>query len=61
MKTNRTELFNLTDDPGEMNDLSAQFPEKTMDLNQILLDKLKDTNAKFAADNPDYIMEIIKP
>lgn len=57
----RTELFNLKDDPGEMNDLSAQFPEKTMDLNQILLDKLKDTNAKFAADNPDYIMEIIKP
>ena len=42
---NRTELFNLADDPGETTDVSEKFPEKTGELQKILNRKLTDTNA----------------
>lgn len=40
------ELFNLTNDLGEINDVSMQYPMKVMELNDKLLEWLTDTNAK---------------
>ncbi|MEN8117893.1 MAG: sulfatase [Bacteroidota bacterium] len=51
---NRTELFNLADDPGEATNIAAQNPEKIAELKAILDKKLADTNAKFPRPNPDY-------
>ncbi len=50
----RTELFNLADDPGEETDVSAQFPEKAEELKVILNKKLEETGAKFPEPNPRY-------
>ncbi|KAA5825144.1 sulfatase [Algibacter amylolyticus] len=43
---NEFELFNLKDDLGETKDISTEFPGKVTDLNNKLLQWLKDTNAK---------------
>jgi arylsulfatase A-like enzyme len=51
----RTELFNLVDDPGEKTDVSGKFPEKVKELNIILDKKLEETGAKFPTVNPDYV------
>ena len=51
---NRTELFNLFDDPGETTDISTQNTEKVAELNTILEQKLAGSNAKFPKQNPDY-------
>ncbi|MDX1283812.1 MAG: sulfatase [Draconibacterium sp.] len=50
----RTELFNLAEDPGEINNISEENPEKTDELRAILDMKLADTDAKFPVPNPDY-------
>ena len=44
---NRTELFNLGEDPGETTDLTDKFPEKTEELKKLLNEKLAETGAKF--------------
>lgn len=51
---NRTELFNLKDDPGETTDISAANPEKVAELKMILDKKLAGSNAKFPEVNQDY-------
>jgi arylsulfatase A-like enzyme len=48
----RTELFNLADDPGETTDLSASLPEKTKELKKILDKKLSESGAQFPTPNP---------
>ncbi|NQU53300.1 MAG: sulfatase [Bacteroidetes bacterium] len=51
---NRTELFNLAEDPGETTDIAEENPEKTAELKKILDEKLAESNAKFPEPNPDY-------
>ncbi|KJF44754.1 sulfatase [Draconibacterium sediminis] len=53
-ENNKTELFNLAEDPGETKNVSTLFPEKTQELKSLLDEKLKSTNAKFPVSNPDY-------
>jgi len=50
---NRTELFNLADDPGETTDLSSSLPKRTTELKNVLDIKLKESQAQFptAANN----------
>ncbi len=50
----RTELFNLAEDPGETTNLAAEFPEKTQTLKSLLDAKLHASNARFPVRNPDY-------
>ena len=50
----RTELFNLADDPGEETDVAAEFPEKVDELKAFLDKKLEETGAKFPQPNPGY-------
>ncbi|SHF66570.1 Arylsulfatase A [Mariniphaga anaerophila] len=47
----RTELFNLAEDPGETNDISKANPEKAKELKTILDKKLKESGAKFPVVN----------
>lgn len=56
-ENNRTELFNLKDDPGETTDISASLPEKTIELSELLNKKLSETNAKFPKPNPQFKIE----
>ncbi len=51
---NRTELFNLANDPGETTNIATQNSEKVIELKEILDAKLADSNAKFPKINPDY-------
>jgi arylsulfatase A-like enzyme len=44
---NKTELFNLAEDPGETTDLSETNREKCTELQKILDKKLSETRAKF--------------
>jgi arylsulfatase A-like enzyme len=53
-ENNHTELFNLTDDPGETTDLSLRMPDKMMELKKILEKKLAETGAKFPEPNPEF-------
>lgn len=48
---NRTELFNLADDPGETTDLSTKNTEKVNELKKLLDQKLAETGAKFPVKN----------
>jgi len=51
---NRTELFNLENDPGETDDVSGNFPEKVRELKDILERKLKETESELPKVNPQY-------
>lgn len=51
---NHVELYNLKDDIGEMNDLSANMPEKTAKMRKKLDDWLKSVKAQMPTPNPDY-------
>jgi arylsulfatase A-like enzyme len=50
----RSELFNLAADPGEMVNIAATYPEKAAELKKILDEKLLETNARFPQPNPDF-------
>ncbi len=52
-----TELYNLADDPGEMNDLSETFPEMREKLIMLLRNLQKETGALFPEKNPAFITE----
>nr|MBI1229296.1 DUF4976 domain-containing protein [Cytophagales bacterium] len=41
------QLYNLADDPGETTDVSATFADRTTELKQALMQRLKETGAKF--------------
>ncbi|MFW5755709.1 MAG: sulfatase-like hydrolase/transferase, partial [Tangfeifania sp.] len=53
-ESNRTELFNLADDPGEKTNLAENMPGKTTEIKELLDKKLSETNAKFPQPNPDF-------
>lgn len=48
------QLYDLSRDPGERNDLSASQPEKLADLDKRLTEYLAAVNAQFASTNPSY-------
>ena len=50
----RVELYRLSDDIGEKNDLAAAMPEKTQQLRRKLADWLKGVDAQMPTPNPDY-------
>lgn len=50
----RFELYNITDDLSEKNELSAVYPQKAKELNDILMTHLKSIGAKLPIPNPDY-------
>ena len=47
MRTGKKELYNLADDIGELQDLSGRYPEKTMQIAQLLEKKLTELGAQF--------------
>jgi len=48
------ELYNLREDIGEQNNLADEMPDKVNDLNALLLEKLRDMDAKLPKENPEY-------
>ena len=52
--TNTVVLYNLTVDLGETTDLSAVYPDKTKELNQLLENWQKEVKAEFPIPNPNF-------
>ncbi|MCF7847460.1 MAG: sulfatase-like hydrolase/transferase [Kiritimatiellales bacterium] len=50
----RYELFNLSEDIGEQNDLSKSNPEKFKKMVALMDQRLKETNAQLPTENPEY-------
>ena len=48
---NKKELFNLAEDPGEIDNLAERFPSRTRRMNKILNEKLKETNGLLPKEN----------
>jgi arylsulfatase A len=55
------ELYNLTDDPGESENLAASRPEKTAELEQLLDEWLADTGVVTPTKNPFYEPDYVIP
>lgn len=53
-ENNRTELFNLANDPGETKNIASENQKKVIELKKILDAKLTDSEAQFPKANPDY-------
>ena len=53
-ESNKLELYNLSEDIGEMNDLSSIYPDKTQDLLDRLLNLQKETNANTVSINKNF-------
>ena len=53
----RSELFNLADDPGEKHDLSDIYTEKAGEMKKILESRLAESGGKLPIPNPDYITQ----
>lgn len=53
-ENSRTELYNLKNDPGELNDVSEKFQQITLELKDQLFQKLDESNAQFPQPNPDF-------
>jgi arylsulfatase A-like enzyme len=53
-ETNQTQLFDLTRDIGETQDLSEKMPEKTKELHERLSRYLKEVGASMPRINPEY-------
>ena len=53
-ESNKLELYNLSEDIGEMNDLSSIYPDKTKDLHNRLLNLQKETNANSVSINKNF-------
>ncbi len=53
-ETGRLELYNLREDISETKDLSAQLPEKTRQLHQLLADWRRQVQAQMPLPNPRY-------
>jgi arylsulfatase A-like enzyme len=51
---NRTELFNLAEDPGETTDVSAMYPDKVSELKKLMEKNLAETNALIPEENQDF-------
>ena len=56
-ETGKVELYNLSDDLGETNDLAASMPELTAKLTKMLHDWRDYSGAVMTTENPDYKAE----
>ncbi len=54
LEKDELELYDLSDDIGETNNLAKEMPGKTKEMKKILDDWRKQVNAKFPKPNPDY-------
>ena len=54
LEDGKLELFNLREDIGEKNDLSAKMPKKVKELHEMLCKWRKDVDAKMPQPNPRY-------
>ena len=54
-ENNTVQLFDLSDDPGELTDLSKAQPKKTNELREILHTWRKEINAQIMEPNPEYV------
>jgi arylsulfatase A-like enzyme len=54
-QSDRFELYNLRDDIGETNNLAKGKPEIVKELNQLISNFLKESNATVPVKNPDYV------
>jgi len=50
----RTELFHLSQDPGEERNVATEYPEKAAALRQALLKMQAETGSRFPTKNPDW-------
>jgi arylsulfatase A-like enzyme len=50
----QTELYRLSDDLGEQNDLAPKMPEKVAELDAVLMKELESEGARLPRTNPDY-------
>ena len=50
----RAELYNLTEDVGESNDLAAELPDRTAELKAMLSAWRKEVGAQLPTDNPNH-------
>lgn len=55
-ESNTVELYNLSEDRSEENDLSMDFPEKVESLQRRLHEWQQSVNAKAVVSNPDYVV-----
>lgn len=51
----RDELYNLAKDPGELNDLSGELPQRVLELRQRLLEQLEGMGARLPKMNPNFV------
>lgn len=59
--SDRLELYNLKDDLGETKNLAAEKPEIVRELNDLITDFLRDTEAVVPVRNPNYRPDAAKP
>ena len=50
-----SELFDLSKDLGEKNNLAAKMPEKVKDLDALLVKRLKASGARLPRRNPEFV------
>lgn len=50
----REELYQLDVDPGEQQDVSGRFPERSQSLSKDLMDWLRSVDARFPSSDPEY-------
>ena len=53
-ESQKTQLFDLSKDLGEKNDLTAKMPEKATEMLNLLYKRLEETEASLPRPNPDY-------
>ena len=51
----KRELFHLSDDPTESSDLAAVYPERVLQMDRTLVEKLEKDGAKLPRPNPNYV------
>ena len=56
-QTESSELFDLEDDPGELNDLSLELPQIKNNLLNGIDKIIKETDAKLVSKNENYIID----
>ncbi len=50
----KKELFHLSEDPAESNDLAEAFPNRVTEMDRFLVEKLESDGSQAARPNPNY-------
>ena len=56
-ETGNIEIYNLRDDIGEQEDISAEMPERAARMKKMLHDWIAESGSKMPVSNPDYLAE----